>query len=262
MISGGSMKKKLYIITGILLILYVVAVNIKSATRIAFSAPVIFLGAVMIIYGYNCDKILQYIDKIVFLRKAAWLFKICLVCLLCGLMIIEGMIICYPKHDTSDSDYILVLGAGLKDGYNPSATLRYRLNAAIDCVETYGNKGMIVVSGGQGADEKISEAQAMKKYLVDYGVPEERILIEDKSTTTNENFEYSRNVIENHSGRSIENINVKIVTTDFHAFRSKFLAQKNEYNQVTNYSGDTVWYLIPIMYLREGFAVVKSYLFD
>uniref|UniRef100_UPI0025F8263F YdcF family protein n=1 Tax=uncultured Clostridium sp. TaxID=59620 RepID=UPI0025F8263F len=186
------MKKKLYIIAGILLILYVAAVNIKSATRIAFSGPVILLGAVMIIYGYKCDEILQYIDKITFLRKSAQLFKISLICLLCGLTIIEGMIICYPKHDTSDSQYILVLGAGLKDGYNPSATLRYRLNAAIDCVETYGNTGIIVVSGGQGADEKISEAEAMKKYLIDYGVPENRILVEDKSRTTDENFEYSR----------------------------------------------------------------------
>lgn len=256
------MKKKMYIITGILLILYVAAVNIKSATRIAFSGPVIILGAVMIVYGYKCDEIFEYINRIELLRKSAQLFKICLIFLLCGLTIIEGIIICYPKHDTSDSDYILVLGAGLKDGYNPSATLRYRLNAAIDCVETYGNNGMIVVSGGQGRDEKIPEAEAMKKYLMDYGVPEERILVEDKSTTTDENFEYSRSVIEADSGRDIKDINVKIVTTDFHAFRSRFLAQRNEYSHITNYSGETVWYLVPILYLREGLAVVKSYLFD
>lgn len=256
------MRNKLYIISGILLILYVAAVNIKSATRIAFSAPVIILGAVMIIYGYKCEEILEYINKIEFLRKSVQLFKICLIFLLCGLTIIEGIIICYPKHDTSDSDYILVLGAGLKDGYNPSATLRYRLNAAIDCVETYGNNGMIVVSGGQGGDEKIPEAEAMKKYLMEHGVPEERILVEDKSTTTDENFEYSRSVIESDSGRDIKDISVKIVTTDFHAFRSRFLAQRNEYSHVTNYSGETVWYLVPILYLREGFAVVKSYLFD
>ena len=256
------MKKKLCIITGIILIIYVAAVNIKSATKIAFSLPVIMFSVIMILYAVTREQILSYINEKVYLKKLTKVIKICFICLLSAFIGIEGIIIAYPKHDISNSDYILVLGAGLKDGYNPSATLRDRLNATIECVDTYRNSGKIVVSGGQGRDEKISEGEAMKKYLIDNGVSEERILVENKSTNTDENFEFSKKLIEEDSNKSIEEVNVKIITTDFHAFRSRFLAKRNDYINVTNYSSNTIWYLIPISYLREAFAVVKSAVFD
>lgn len=256
------MKKKLCIIIGIVLIMYVAAVNIKSGTKIAFSVPVIMFSVIIILYAVKREQILSYINKKAYLKKLTKIIKICFVCFSAAFIAIEGIIIAYPKHDTSNSDYILVLGAGLKDGYNPSAILRYRLNAAIECVETYGNTGKIVVSGGQGKDEKISEGEAMKKYLIDNGVNEERILVENKSTSTNENFDFSKKVIEEDCNKSIEEVNVKIITTDFHAFRSRFLAKRNDYINITNYSSETVWYLIPISYLREAFAVVKSVVFD
>lgn len=256
------MKKKLWIITGIILLLYIIAVNVKSATKIAFSTPVIILSILMILYGIGREWILSYVNGNIYLMKAAMVIKICFCVFLTGLIVLEGIIIGFPKHNTTDSDYILVLGAGLKDGYNPSATLRYRLNAAIECLDTYGNTGKIVVSGGQGQDEMIPEADAMKKYLVDNGVNEDRILVEDKSRNTTENFEFSKEIIEEDSNKSIENSNIKIITTDFHAFRSRFLAKRHSYVNVTSYSSETVWYLIPVSYLREAFAVVKSAIFD
>ena len=256
------MKKKLCIIIGIILIMYVAAVNIKSGTKIAFSVPVIMFSVVMILYAVKRKQILSYTNEKAYLKKLIGIIEICFVCFLAAFITIEGIIIAYPKHDTSNSDYILVLGAGLKDGYNPSATLRGRLNAAIECVETYGNTSKIVVSGGQGRDEKISEGEAMKKYLIDNGINEERILVENKSTSTDENFDFSKKVIEEDSNKPIEEVNIKIITNDFHAFRSRFLAKRNDYINVTNYSSETVWYLIPISYLREAFAVVKSVVFD
>ena len=256
------MKKKLYIMIGIIMIMYVAAANIKSTTKITFSIPLIIFSVIIIIYGIKREQILRYIDKIRHKKKLIKIIKICCICLLAGFIMIEGIIICYPKHDTSDSDYILVLGAGLTDGYNPSATLRDRLNAAIDCIDKYGNTGVIVVSGGQGSDEMISEAEAMKKYLIDNGISEGRILVENKSRNTNENFKFSKEIIEDDSNMNIGEVNVKIVTTDFHAFRSRFLAEKNDYIKTTNYSAETIWYLIPIYYVREALALVKSLIFD
>ncbi len=260
--SGDSMKNKLCFITGFILLAYVIAVNIKSATKIAFSVPVIILSILMMLYGIKREQISACIDKNKYLKKAFMIIKICFFGFLAGVIVIEGIIIGFPKHDTSNSDYILVLGAGLKDGYNPSAILRYRLNAAIECSEEHKNIGKIVVSGGQGIDEMISEAEAMKKYLVDNGISENRILVEDESRNTAENFEFSKKIIEKDSGRPIEESEIKIITTDFHAFRSSFLAKRHDYRNVTNYSSKTVWYLIPISYLREAFAVIKSAILD
>lgn len=256
------MKNKLYTIIGIILIIYVVGVNVISSTKIAFSEPVIVLAIGMIIYSATREKVLIYINKRYYLKKLVKLIKIMTICIISVLITIEGIIIVYPKHDTTNSDYILVLGAGLREGFYPTTILSSRLYAAKECIEKYGNTSKVVVSGGKGKDEKISEAEAMKKYLIDIGVSEERILVENKSTNTNENLEFSREIIENDSGKSIDEVHVKIITTDFHAFRSRFLAKKNGYSKVSNYSSPTTWYLIPITYLRESFAVVKSLLFD
>lgn len=256
------MKRKLSIIAGIGLIIYIAAVNIISTAKVAFSLPTGILGMALIIYAVKGDQIFKYINENRFLSKLYKAFKIGIGVVIIFLLIIEGIIIAYPKSNEQNTDYILVLGAGLSNGVEPSLILAYRLDAAIDCIDSFGNTGKIVVSGGQGSDEKLPESEAMKKYLVQHGISEDRILIEDKSSTTAENFKFSKNIIENDSGKSIDEVNVKIVTTDFHAFRSRLLAKKNGYTNVNNYSSPTVWYLIPVSYVRESFAVVKSVLFD
>ena len=158
-------------------------------------------------------------------------------------------------------DYILVLGAGLSNGTTPSLILQDRLDATIKYIE--GNDtGYIVLSGGQGVDEDLPESHAMSKYLQDRGVSRERIIIEDESRDTNQNFKFSKKKIEEHSNKSLDEVNVKIITTDFHAFRSSILAKRNGYVNFDNYSSSTVWYFIPVTYTREAFAIVKSVLFD
>ena len=78
-------------------------------------------------------------------------------------------------------------------------------------------------------DEDLPESDAMSKYLQDRGVNKERIIIEDESRDTNQNFKFSKEKIEEHSHKSLDEINVKIITTDFHAFRSSILAKRNGY---------------------------------
>lgn len=242
---------------GILLILHVIAINIMSGVIVAFSLPVVILGILLILYHFVKNKI----KKNRFLSKGLKITKIFLCIGLIGFLGIEALIISYPKHNEKKDDYILVLGAGLRDGTIPTAILRGRLDAAIDCLKE--NKtAYIVLSGGQGDDEDIPESYAMSKYLQEKGVDKDRIILEDKSRDTNQNFKYSKEKIEEHSHKSLDKVTVKIVTTDFHAFRSSILAKKNGYINFDNYSSPTVWYLIPITYTREAFAVVKSTLFD
>ncbi|OOM16112.1 YdcF family protein [Clostridium saccharobutylicum] len=251
------MKKFWDTILGALLILYVISVNIMSGSRIAFSLPVVILGIVLIIY----HSIKYKIKENSFLNKGLKVIKVFLciglICFLC----IEGVIISYPKHNEKKDDYFLVLGAGLTNRTIPNSILRGRLDAAIECIKK-NNSAYIVLSGGQGADEDLPESHAMSKYLEERGVDKNKIIIEDMSRDTNQNFKYSKEKIEKHSQKSLDEVNVKIITTDFHAFRSSILAKRNGYINFDNYSSPTTWYLIPITYTREAFAVIKSELFD
>lgn len=251
------MKKFWDIILGILLCLYIIAINIMSGVRVAFSLPIIILGIILIIYHF----IKRRIRKKEILLKGFKFVKIFLCIGLVGFIGIEAVIISYPKHNKKNADYILVLGAGLKEGTMPTEILRNRLDVAVECIEK-NNNSYIVVSGGQGEDEDIPEANAMSEYLQDKGVSKEKIIIEDQSRNTNQNFKFSKEKIEEHSNKSLDKVNVIIVTTDFHAFRSSILAKKNGYVNFDNNSSSTVWYLIPITYTREAFAIVKSVIFD
>lgn len=250
------MKKFWDIILGIILSGYIIAINIMSGVKVAFSLPIMIVAITLIIYHF----IKKRIKESKFLIKGFKYIKIFLCIGLIWFLGMEAVIISYPKHSEKKADYILVLGAGLNDTI-PTEILRGRLNAAIECIEK-NDSAYIVVSGGQGEDENLPEAHAMSKYLQDKGVDKEKIIIEDESRNTNQNFKFSKEKIKEHSNKSLEEINVKIVTTDFHAFRSSILGKRNGYVNFDNYSGSTVWYLIPISYTREAFAIVKSVLFD
>ncbi|NRV17758.1 uncharacterized SAM-binding protein YcdF (DUF218 family) [Clostridium beijerinckii] len=153
------------------------------------------------------------------------------------------------------------MGAGLDTNSNPSLILQGRLDAALEYIKE-DNCRFIVLSGGQGSDEKLPESHAMKKYLLNRGVDEEKVIIEDNSRNTDENLKFSKAKIEENSGKPLDKFNIKIVTSDFHALRSSILAKRNGYVNYSNYSSCTVWYLIPITYTREAFAIVKSIIFD
>lgn len=253
------MKKNLDIVLGGILTGYSILVNLLSFRKIAFSEVFFISGILLIIYHfikkriYNNEK-LKLLDKVI---KT-------LICIgLVVFFVIEGIIICYPKKSIESTDYIIVLGAGLNNRNELSQTLRDRLNAALYCISEYNKDSYIVVSGGQGEDEDMSEAEAMEGYLLEKGVSKDRIIKEDKSRNTFENFKFSKEKIEEHSNKELKDVSVKIVTTDFHAFRSSnMLAKRNGYENIEVYSSNTVNYLVPVFYTREAVALVKSYVFD
>lgn len=251
------MKKFWDIALGMLLIVQTIVVNLMSGVRIAFSFPIAVLGIILIIYHFIKDKIKEN----EFLSKGFKIIKILLCILFICFLGIEAAIVSYPKNSEEKADYFLVLGAGLTNRETPNLILQGRLDATIECIKE-NNAAYIVLSGGQGIDENLPESHAMSKYLQEKGIDKKKIIIEDKSRNTNQNFKYSKKKIEEHSKESLDKVSVKIITTDFHAFRSSILARKNGYVNFDNYSSPTVWYLIPITYTREAFAIVKSVLLD
>jgi len=146
-------------------------------------------------------------------------------------------------------DVLLVLGCGVR-GERVSLTLRYRLDAALGYLADNPDTA-VIVTGGQGPGEDIPEAVAMARYLIDHGVDPSRITIEDESTSTWENFEFCKPILdERFPGAS-----VAVVTTAFHVYRSLRVAQMHGIDAQSVASRD-LWYTAANNYLREGIAVV------
>jgi len=155
---------------------------------------------------------------------------------------------------SDDYGAVLILGAGLK-GEEPSKTLLSRLATGVEILKMREDLP-VVVSGGQGPGESISEAEAMGRYLVGHGIDESRIIFEDASTNTYENMLYSRRVLED---RGLKEGKVLIVTNDFHLARSKILARDVGLD-ATGYAAPTPWFVRANYYIREYFAMVKTFL--
>lgn len=130
------------------------------------------------------------------------------------------------RNDDEPVDYIIVLGAGLR-GETPSVTLQNRLNTAADYLKA-NPETIAIVSGGQGPDEAISEAQAMKTWLVRLGIPADRIVMEDKSTSTYENLTYSLAIIHSlHTGSpSFAEPSLAILSSEYHMHRASLMAEE------------------------------------
>lgn len=160
------------------------------------------------------------------------------------------------KEENVEADYVIVLGARLY-GELPSPALQNRLDKAWEYLGTHKNS-KVVVTGGQGEDEKIAEAEAMKRYFLAKGVEKERILAEYTSTNTFENLKNASELIFQESKKKP---NVLIVTNRFHIFRAKMLANRFGIEPY-GYPAKTPPSILIPCYIREAAGIVKSFLVD
>jgi len=144
--------------------------------------------------------------------------RLCLLPVLALVLIVEGCIFWgMTKKGADGLDCIIVLGAAL-NGDGPSTALEARLETAADYLEA-NPETEVIVSGGQGVSEIVSEAQAMNNWLVARGVDPDRIRMEDQSTDTAENIRYSLAMLDGGEVR------VGVVTSNFHVFRALGIAR-------------------------------------
>lgn len=188
-------------------------------------------------------------------------------------------------------DYIIIHGAGL-DGPRPTPLLAGRIDKALELWKKQHQHGKFVVSGGQGADEVVSEAQAMRDYLLEKGVPGDAILMEDKSTTTWENLRYSLAIINADRATGVDatssaavassgdvtttasdastsdasgtvasngDFTTAVVTSDFHVFRCAEYAHNLGIKADGIGSHTKGWYW-PTAFIREFIAITKAHL--
>ncbi len=238
--------KILIILAGALLIANAALMTTIANLNIGL-LPVVALGAMLLCYGTFFEKLKA--------KKAVHIF----VALVLSVVTVFGSFLAvYGNIDNASytEKIVIVLGCGIR-GERVSVGLAKRLNKAYE----YHQKNpdaVIIVSGGQGPQEDIPEALAMKRYLTAKGVPEDKIIMEDKSTSTITNFRYSHEIMKE---MGLPDDSVVFVTNAYHVYRGASYAKK-EGLTVNHLGTDIIWYTIPMNYLREMLAVVKMWVLD
>ncbi|WP_166243032.1 ElyC/SanA/YdcF family protein [Paenibacillus turpanensis] len=156
------------------------------------------------------------------------------------------------EGDRQKVDYVIVLGAGLR-GDQVSNTLKHRLDTSLSYLQSNPNVP-VLLSGGQGPGETRTEAAAMKEYLLRKGLDSERITMEDRSTSTEENLAFSKVIL---SEKGIQAPSILLVTSDFHMFRSKMISKAHGFTTLGLSSPTPALVRINYM-LREYFAVINT----
>ena len=156
------------------------------------------------------------------------------------------------KKDDAPVSAVIILGAGVY-GTTPSLSLRVRLDAALKYIADKPDVP-IVVSGGQGSGENITEAQCMRDWLVERGVDEGRIWMEERATSTKENIDFSRALLQERGIDTTDNI--AVVSADYHVYRAS-LYWGLPWMVPVPAPMDGRWWPITVNYfIREAFGVV------
>ena len=173
---------------------------------------------------------------------------------LCVEAVLVGFIAYQGVHDTVsyNEDAVIVLGAGVH-GDRVSLPLKQRLDKALEYHEK-NPEAVIVVTGGRGFQETVTEAEAMEKYLLEKGVEPESVLKEENATSTNENMKFSKVILDDRFG---DEYSVAVITNNFHIYRSVRIAKNEGFKNVTHLHAGLQWYNLMPCYLRESLAVIK-----
>ena len=185
-----------------------------------------------------------------------WLFR-CAVAVIAVVLAVfcffEALVISQMGSDGEDGlDYIVVLGAKVNRNGVPSKPLYWRIDAA----EKYLNENpetIAILSGGKGGDEPFSEAECMYNELVKRGVDESRLILEDKSTSTNENIRFSMEILP-------EDATFGVVTNNFHVYRAVRIAEKISSKEVSGIASDYKDALLIHYMAREAVGIFNDVL--
>lgn len=149
---------------------------------------------------------------------------------------------------------VVILGCKVRNGA-PSLMLRKRLDTALQYLNQHENVP-VIVCGGQGADESISEAQCMSEYLISHGIQESRIYQDNTSTSTLENMQNAKEIILKQ-GWTPE---IVIITDGYHQYRSANFARSLGL-KTSAVSAKTSWYLVPSYWVREWLGICYQFVF-
>ena len=178
--------------------------------------------------------------------------------LVCAFTAIVVWMIAGARSDESPQvDVVLVLGAGLRNG-RPTLTLQRRIQRAADWLVLHPDV-KVVACGGCSPGQPLSEAEAIRSGLVARGVAFDRVIIEDRSTSTEENVRNAYSLwLERGAGQRPRAL---IVTSNFHLARAKLLANRAGFGAY-GIGASTPWYILPGAAIREAAAIAKAWVID
>lgn len=221
--------------------------NIGNATGV-------LLSILWIIYMIFTKPVHDFVGKLWNKTRIPVIIAGVVAAIILSLAVIESacMITACVKPAT-DNATAVVLGCRVY-GERASLSLVERLEAAYEYLME-NPEADCVVSGGQGPGEDISEAECMYRWLVAKGIDEERIYKEDKSTSTEENIAFSKEVIEENGLFQ----KVVIITNEYHLYRAGMLADANGFVWGAKPANSALW-LFPTYYVRELYAILAEWI--
>lgn len=199
------------------------------------------------------SSIALYIEE--FVEITIYTFVAYLECILFGTIVLG---IKSARHIPElDKDYIIILGCQIRKDGTLTNLLKSRVDRAIEFSKMQRDKTgkdiVFVPSGGQGSDEVISEADAMKNYLLQQGIKEENILVENKSKNTFENVKFSKKLIQD----KCKDAKIVFSTTNYHVFRGGVIAT-NQDVKIEGIGAKTKAYFWINAFIREFIATLVS----
>ena len=190
--------------------------------------------------------LIKYFIDIQLNSTFSYLYSVIIATLYCNIMASHHN----PKYD---KDYIIILGSKIREDGELTPLLKGRVDRALQFGKNQkeiANKDIIYIpSGGKGNDEVISEAEAIKNYLLKQGIKKEKIIIENKSTSTQENMNFSKKIID----EKMKDAKIAFSTTNYHVFRSGVIAN-NEGIDCEGMGAKTKWYFYSNALIREFIA--------
>ena len=223
--------------------------NIGNILGVIICAAVFFRSAFAPLYKRIKKRMCRHKLSKILLRTV----QICSTAFIIYSAAVSGFMVYAMIPRDTDGATAVVLGAQVKP-WGPSAILRQRIDAA----EAYLNaepEAKAVVTGGQGPDEIMSEAQCMMENMISDGITADRIFPEDKATDTDENIRFSLKIIEENG----LNKDIAVVTDSYHQLRARIIAHKADgtvkvspINTVNNYIGISAY---PTYFVREWIAI-------
>ena len=177
-------------------------------------------------------------------------------CMLIGTIIADIIVVRYEPD--KDKDYLIILGCKNQRDGRPTPLLAGRVDRALEFrkaqIESTGKIPVMIPSGGKGADEPVPESESMKNYMLEKGVPEDQILMEDNSRNTYENMLFSKKLIEERD----PDAKMAFFTTNYHVFRSGLLARRVKMRAV-GAGAKTKWYFWPNAAVREFVGILTEH---
>lgn len=173
--------------------------------------------------------------------------------LMLGFVVVSG----YTNTATGQEKVVVVLGAGLRKD-RPSLLLRYRLDKALEFAQAHPD-ALVITTGGQGRDEWVPEGQAMREYLIEKGLDPARVVAEEKSTSTEQNFAFAREILEERGMDPTQPI--VYVTNAFHCYRGGQYAKMAGFTDARALPAGIPLRSIPTCYLREVLAILYYWVF-